>query len=77
MELYQSREVTQLVNEFGDEIELEMIQYNNHYYVIATICPDQFPFKDYIGRGKDPLSKRTAVKSALKELYMKAYPNLF
>lgn len=72
MELYQSREVTQLVNEFGDEIELEMIQYGGHYYVIATICPDYLPFKDYIGRGKDPLSKRNAAKIALKELYLKA-----
>ena len=77
MELYQSREVTQLVNEFGDEIELEMFQYDNHFYVIATICPDHLPFKDYIGRGKDRLNKRTAVKMALKELYMKAYPSLF
>ena len=54
-----------------------MIQYENYFYVIATICPDHLPFKDYIGRGKDPLSKRNAAKVALKELYMKAYPYLF
>lgn len=46
MKPYQLREVTQLVNEFGDEIEIEIIQYSHYFHVVATICPDTPPFKD-------------------------------
>ncbi|WP_041580785.1 hypothetical protein [Bacillus sp. 1NLA3E] len=73
MENLISREVTQLVNDIGDEIELEIFQYIDHYSVTATICPDTPPFKDYIATGSDRHSKRKAMKKALKELYLKAY----
>ncbi|AGK55912.1 hypothetical protein [Bacillus sp. 1NLA3E] len=73
MENLKSREVTQLVNDIGDEIELEILQYIDHYSVTATICPDKPPFYDYIASGIDFHSKRNAMKIALKKLYLKAY----
>jgi hypothetical protein len=68
-----SREVTQLVTDVGDEIELEIFQYTDHYYVVATICQNDSPFMDHIAFGKDPHSKRRAMKKALRELYLLAY----
>ncbi len=75
MENIISREVTQLVNDIGDEIELEILEYIDHYSVTATICPDNPPFKDYIASAIDFRSKRNAMKEALKKLYVKAYYN--
>lgn len=72
---YLSREVRQIVNEVGDVIELEIIHYDDHYSVTATICQEEPPFKDCIGFGKDRFTKRRAMKKALKELYLQAYPN--
>lgn len=68
-----SREVRQLVNDVGDEIELEILKYSDHYYVVATICQDHLPFKDYLAIGRDFHSKKRAIKKALRELYLEAY----
>jgi hypothetical protein len=70
---YISREVLQIVNEHGDEIELETIQFDDHYRAIATICQDQTPSKDYIGFGHDTVSERNAIEEALRELYQNTY----
>ncbi|MCQ6274722.1 hypothetical protein JMM81_07015 [Bacillus sp. V3B] len=72
---YLSREVIQLVNDVEDEIEFEIIRYHDHYSVTATICQEEPPFKDYIAFGKDRFTKRRAMKKALEELYLQAYPN--
>lgn len=73
MRNFLSREVTQLVNDVGDEIELEIIQYDDHFSVTATICQEEPPYKDYIGSGSDTDSKREAMRKALKKLYLQAY----
>ncbi len=75
MREYVSREIRQLFNEFGDEIELEIIRYNDHYNITATICQDEPPFKDYIGIGKDGNNRRKAIQKALKELHLHTYSN--
>lgn len=70
-----SREVKLIVNDVGDEIELEVIQYSDQFKVVATICQDAPPFKDYIGVGNDKHSVTNAARKALKELYAQAYFN--
>jgi hypothetical protein len=78
LENYISRYVKQVINDVGDEIELEIVryrQYRHHYSVIATICQNELPFKDYIGFGKDYFSRNEAVRKAVKELYTQAYSN--
>ncbi|WP_299093869.1 hypothetical protein [uncultured Metabacillus sp.] len=77
-ELYSSlnfiaREVTQFVNEHGDEIELETVQYSDHYRAVATICQEEEPFKDFYAEGISALSEKEAVSQALEELYRQAY----
>jgi len=63
-----SREVIHLINEHNDEIEMEIGQFHNHFYVYATICNES---GDLNVDGKD-LDERAARK-ALKELYHQAY----
>jgi hypothetical protein len=74
---YINRTVSQLINEFDEEIEMEIIQYHDHYKVVVTICQEEPPFNDFIGIGTDRKSKRRAAKKALVELYREAYPELF
>ncbi|MCM3652922.1 hypothetical protein [Metabacillus litoralis] len=68
-----SQRVTQLVNEHGDEIELETIRFKDHYRAVATICQDKEPFKDFFAEAVDHHSERDAARKALKKLYKKAY----
>jgi len=70
---YISREIKQIINEAGDELEFEIIRYHNRYSVVVTICQDHPPFKDCIGFGEHPRRKKTALRMALKELYTQAY----
>lgn len=70
---YISREISHFVNEHGDEIELETIQFHDHYRAIATICQEETPFKDCFAEGVDFHSNREAARKALKELYRQAY----
>ena len=72
-----SREVKQIVNKLGDEIELEIFQYPNEYYVVATICQDHPPFIDCFSFGSDLRRKKAAIRKALRDLYLQAYPDLF
>jgi hypothetical protein len=72
---YLSREVKQRFNDVGDEIELEIIHYSDHYSATASICQEEPPFKDCIGFGKDRFTKTRAIRKALDDLYMHTYPN--
>lgn len=67
-------EAFQFVNEYGDEIEMEIIHFRDQYKVIVNICQDEPPFKDYSAIGIDTHSKRLAAKKALIKLYKRAYP---
>jgi hypothetical protein len=73
---YINRTVSQLINKIDEEIEMEIIQYHNHYKVVVTICQEEPPYKDFIGIGTDRKSKRRAAKKAFVELYREAYPEL-
>ncbi|WP_394239514.1 hypothetical protein [Niallia oryzisoli] len=70
---YISREVRQIINEVGDELEFEIIRYKNRYSVTVTISQDYPPFLDCIGFGEDSRRKKNAVRKALKELYLQVY----
>ncbi|CAM3923867.1 hypothetical protein [Mesobacillus zeae] len=70
---YISREVMQWINEHGDEIEAEILQYPMHYEVIATICQDHPPYKDIIAFGSDPDSKEAALFKAVRDLVLQTY----
>lgn len=70
---YINRRVSRFLNEYNDEIEMEIIKYQNHYKVVVTICQDEAPYKDFIGIGLDPRSGRRAARKALKDIYFKAY----
>ncbi|MEH7886351.1 hypothetical protein V7654_18780 [Bacillus sp. JJ1609] len=72
-----SWEVTQLINEYGDEIEMDIIQYPTEYQVTVNICDKKPPFKDITTTAIHPRSKRKAAKQAMMELYKLAYPELF
>lgn len=67
------RKVSRFNNEFNDEIEMEIIKYQDHYKVVVTICQEEPPFKDYIGIGMDRRSARRAARKALSNLYKEAY----
>jgi hypothetical protein len=67
------RKVSRFINEYNDEIEMEIIKYQDHYKVVVTICQDKPPFKDYLGIGIDSRSGRRAARMALKGLYLEAY----
>lgn len=70
------RRVSLFMNEYNDEIEMEIIKYTDHYKVVVTICQDEPPFKDFIGIGLDRRSGRRAARKALLVLYSNAYPDL-
>jgi hypothetical protein len=67
------RKVSQFINEYNDEIEMEIIKYPDHYKVVVTICQEEPPFKDFIGIGMDRRSARKAARKALEGLYLEAY----
>jgi hypothetical protein len=67
------RRVSRFINEYNDEIEMEIIKYQDHYKVVLTICQEEPPYKDFIGVGTDKRSARRAARKALKGLYLKAY----
>ena len=62
MEEYLAREVKLFLNKLGDEIELEILQYADHYKVVATICEDHPPYRDYIAISEHFHSKLRATK---------------
>jgi hypothetical protein len=70
---YIDRSVSRFFNESNDEIEMEIIKYQDHYKVVVTICQEEPPYKDSIGVGTDRWSARRAAKKALLELYRDAY----
>jgi hypothetical protein len=70
---YIGRSVSRLINEYTDEIEMEIIKYYDHYKVVVTICQEEPPYKDVIGVGTDRWSAKRAARKALKDLYLKAY----
>lgn len=70
---YIDRSVSRLINDYNDEIEMEIIKYQNQYKVVVTICPEEPPYKDFIGIGTDRWSARRAARKALKGLYLEAY----
>lgn len=70
---YIDRSVSRLINEYNDEIEMEIIKYQDHYKVVVTICQEEPPYKDFIGVGTDRRSARRAARKALKGLYLEAY----
>ncbi|MGN7942154.1 hypothetical protein [Virgibacillus sp. 6R] len=72
MQDYLSREIKQIKNERGDEIEVEVRRYEKHYHAIATICEDKPPFKDYFAEATDR-KRMNALRKALKDLYEQAY----
>lgn len=74
---YIERRVSQFKNEYNDEIEMEIIKYQDHYKVVVTICQEEQPYKDFIGIGTDRRSGRRAARKALMKLYRAAYPELF
>lgn len=67
------RKVTRFINEYNDEIEMEVIKYQGHYKVVVTICQEEPPYKDFIGIGTNRRSARKAARTALKKLYLEAY----
>ena len=74
---YIDRRVSRFINEYDDEIEMEIIDYRGQFKVIVTICQENPPFKDFIGIGTDRRSRRRAARKAMVELYKTAYPQLF
>lgn len=70
---YIDRRVSRFLNEYNDEIEMEIIKYQDHYKVVVTICQEEAPYNDFIGIGTDRLSGRRAARKALKDIYLKAY----
>jgi hypothetical protein len=70
---YMNRRVSRFFNEYNDEIEMEIIKYQDHYKVVVTICQEEPPFKDFIGIGTDRRSGRSAARKALRDIYSKAY----
>jgi shikimate kinase len=70
---YIDRSVSRLINEYNDEIEMEIIKYQDHYKVVVTICQEERPYKDFIASGTDKRSARRAARRALKGLYLEAY----
>jgi hypothetical protein len=71
------RRVSRIINEYNDEIEMEIIMYQDHYKVVVTICQEEPPYNDLIGVGTDKRSVRRAARKALNGLYLQAYPVLF
>lgn len=65
--------VLRLMNEHGDEVELEILYFPDFYRVTATICQDVPPFEDFFAIGRDRKSEGRALKKALRNLYSQAY----
>ncbi len=72
-----NRKVSHLINEYDEEIEMEIIQLHDHYKVVVTICQEKPPYKDFIGIGTRRRSKKRVAKKAIMELYREAYPEPF
>lgn len=70
---YIDRRISRFFNEYNDEIEMEIIKYQDHYKVVVTICQEEPPYKDFIGIGTDRRGVRSAARKALKDIYLKAY----
>ncbi|OXT15828.1 hypothetical protein B9K06_18775 [Bacillus sp. OG2] len=70
---YQNSRVVRIKNEHGDEVEVELLQFPSYYKVTATICQDASPYKDCIGIGLDYEIESSALRKALRELYLDAY----
>ncbi|NKE03990.1 hypothetical protein [Mesobacillus selenatarsenatis] len=67
------RRVSRFMNDYNDEIEMEIIKYPDYYKVVVMICQEEPPFKDFIGIGTDKRSGRRAARKALNDLYLEAY----
>ena len=74
---YLSWDVIQIINEYGDEIEMDIIQYTNEYQITVNITDEQPPFRDFTATATHPRSKKNAAKKAMILLYKQAYPELF
>jgi hypothetical protein len=70
---YRNSRVVRIKNEYGDEVEVELLQFPSYYKVTATICQDTSPYKDCIGIGVDDENESSALRKALRELYLEAY----
>jgi hypothetical protein len=70
---YRKSRVVRIKNEYGDEVEVELLQFPSYYKVTATICQDYSPYKDCIGIGVDDDNESSALRKALRELYLDAY----
>lgn len=70
---YQFSQVARINNEYGDEVEIELMKHPKYYRVVATICEDSSPFKDYIGIGLDNDNQAMALRKAIHKLYRAAY----
>jgi hypothetical protein len=70
---YQNSRVVRIKNEHGDEVEVELLQFPSYYKVTATICQDAPPYKDCLGIGVDDYNESSALRKALRELYLDAY----
>ncbi|QVY61284.1 hypothetical protein [Cytobacillus gottheilii] len=70
---YQFSQVARINNEYGDEVEIELMKHPDYYRVVATICEDSTPFKDYIGIGLDNYNQALALRQAIHKLHWAAY----
>ncbi|WHX40377.1 hypothetical protein QNH36_22495 [Mesobacillus sp. AQ2] len=74
---YLSWDVIQFINEYGDEIEMDIIHYPHEYQITVNICDEQRPYRDITATATHPRSKKQAAKKAMIQLYKQAYPELF
>lgn len=44
--------VSRLINEYNDEIEMEIIKYHDHYKVVVTICQEDPLIRFLLGLGR-------------------------
>ena len=70
---YINRRVSRFFNVYNDEIEMEIIKFQDQYKVVVTFCQEEAPYNDFIGIGFDWRSGRRAARKALKDIYSKAY----
>ncbi|MGD6900448.1 hypothetical protein [Bacillus infantis] len=70
---YRNSRVIRIKNEHGDEVEIELLQFPSYYKVTATICQDFSPYQDCMGIGVDDDNENSALRKALRELYLDAY----
>jgi hypothetical protein len=74
---YLSWDVTQFMNEYGDEIEMDIIRYPNEYQITVNICDENPPYRDITATATHSRSKKHAAKKAMILLYKQTYPELF